>query len=287
MELVITTIINSLILWAMYILTALGFAFLFNMLRIFNLAHGAIYMMGGYICYYLTMGIGLNNWLALLVATILIAAFAVFLERFLYRRFAGNFNHIVMVCVVIVVVLQTTVNIMVGDRRLAIPQFAEGVFKLGAISVSYERLVTLAVGAILLAIVLFFVNKTRIGQQMRAVAQNRRGAILQGINIHRISAIAFALGCGMAAIAGCLMGAYLRLSPFMGDFMLVKVLIIFMLAGAGSIGGVIISGLILGVLTATLPVLVSGAASDAIIIGIVIILLIIRPQGFFGYEVEM
>lgn len=287
MELAVTTLVNSLILSAMYILTALGFAFLFNMLRIFNFAHGAIYMIGGYICYYFIIGMGLNNWLSLLIATVIVAAFALFLEKFCFRRLVGNFNLIIMMGVAIVVVLQTTVNIMVGDRTMAIPPFAEGVFRYGTIAVSYEKMVTFAIGAVLLAAIMLFVNRTRTGQQMQAIAQNRGGAILQGINIHRISAIAFAVGCGLAAIAGGLMGAYLRLSPFMGDLMLVKVLIIFMLAGAGSIGGILIAGLVLGTLTAVLPVLVGGAGSDAIIIVVVVILLLIRPQGFFGYEVEM
>jgi branched-chain amino acid transport system permease protein len=287
MELVITTIINSLILSSMYILAALGFAFLFNMLRIFNFAHGAIYMIGGYIAYFFITGMGFNHWVALLLAILIVAAFGVLIERFLFRRFVGDFNLIIMTGVFIVVVLQTTVNIMVGNKTMAIPPFAEGVLRAGLISVSYEKLVTFAVGAILLGAIIWFVNRTRIGQQMQAIAQHRGGAILQGINIHRVSAIAFALGCGLAAIAGCFMGAYLRLSPYMGDLMLVKVLIIFMLAGAGSIGGILIAGLVLGSLTAVLPVLVSGAASDAIIIAVVVLLLLIRPQGFFGYEVEM
>jgi branched-chain amino acid transport system permease protein len=287
MELVITTIINSLILSSMYILAALGFAFLFNMLRIFNFAHGAIYMIGGYIAYFFITGMGFNHWVALLLAILIVAAFGVLIERFLFRRFVGDFNLIIMTGVFIVVVLQTTVNIMVGNKTMAIPPFAEGVLRAGLVSVSYEKLVTFAVGAILLGAIIWFVNRTRIGQQMQAIAQHRGGAILQGINIHRVSAIAFALGCGLAAIAGCFMGAYLRLSPYMGDLMLVKVLIIFMLAGAGSIGGILIAGLVLGSLTAVLPVLVSGAASDAIIITVVVLLLLIRPQGFFGYEVEM
>jgi branched-chain amino acid transport system permease protein len=287
MELVITTIINSLILSSMYILAALGFAFLFNMLRIFNFAHGAIYMIGGYIAYFFITGMGFNHWVALLLAILIVAAFGVLIERFLFRRFVGDFNLIIMTGVFIVVVLQTTVNIMVGNKTMAIPPFAEGVLRAGLISVSYEKLVTFAVGAILLGAIIWFVNRTRIGQQMQAIAQHRGGAILQGINIHRVSAIAFALGCGLAAIAGCFMGAYLRLSPYMGDLMLAKVLIIFMLAGAGSIGGILIAGLVLGSLTAVLPVLVSGAASDAIIIAVVVLLLLIRPQGFFGYEVEM
>jgi branched-chain amino acid transport system permease protein len=287
MELAITTIVNSLILSSMYILAALGFAFLFNMLRIFNLAHGAIYMIGGYIAYYFIQGMGVNQWLALVLSTLIVAAFGVFLERFLFRRFVGNFNMIVMACVALVVILQTTVNIMVGNRTMAIPPFAEGVLRTSLFSVSYEKIVTFSVGAVLLIAIMWFVNRTRIGQQMQAIAQHRSGAILQGVNVHRASAVAFALGCGLAAIAGCFMGAYLRLSPYMGDLMLVKVLIIFMLAGAGSIGGILIAGLVLGTLTATLPVLVSGAASDAIIIAVVVVLLLLRPQGFFGYEVEM
>lgn len=287
MELAIATVVNWLILSSMYILAALGFAFLFNMLRILNFAHGAIYMIGGYICYIFIIGMGFNNWVALVLATLIVAAFGVFLERFCFRPFVGDFNRTVMICIAIVIILQTTVNIMVGEKTMAIPPFAEGVLRAGPISVSYERIVTFAIGAALLVIILWFVNRTKWGQQMQAIAQHRIGAALQGINIYRISSIAFALGCALAAVAGCLMGAYLRLSPFMGDLMLVKVLIIVMLAGAGSLGGILITGLVLGALNAALPVLIPGAASDAVIIAVIIVLLLIRPMGFFGYEVEM
>jgi branched-chain amino acid transport system permease protein len=287
MELATTTVVNWLILSSMYILAALGFAFLFNMLRILNFAHGAIYMIGGYICYIFIIGMGFNNWVALALATLIVAAFGVFLEKFCFRPFVGDFNRTVMICIAIVIILQTTVNIMVGEKTMAIPPFAEGVFRAGPIAVSNERIVTFAIGAALLVIILWFVNRTKWGQQMQAIAQDRIGAALQGINIYRTSSIAFALGCGLAAIAGCLMGAYLRLSPFMGDLMLVRVLIIVMLAGAGSLGGILITGLVLGALNAALPVLIPGAASDAVIIAIVVILLLVRPQGFFGYEVEI
>jgi branched-chain amino acid transport system permease protein len=287
MELAVATVVNLLILSSMYILTALGFAFLFNMLRILNFAHGAIYMIGGYIAYIFIIGLGFNNWLALLLATLIVAAFGVFLERFCFRPFVGDFNRTVMICVAIIVILQTTVNIMVGNRTMAIPTFAEGVFRVGPVFISYERILTFAIGAVLLGAIMWFVNRTKLGQQMQAIAQHRQGALLQGINIYRISALAFALGCGLAAIAGCLMGAYLRLSPYMGDLMLVRVLIIVMLAGAGSIGGILIAGLVLGALNAGLPVLIAGAGSDAIIIAVVVVLLLIRPQGFFGYEVEI
>jgi branched-chain amino acid transport system permease protein len=287
MELAVATVVNWFILSSMYILTALGFAFLFNMLRILNLAHGAIYMIGGYICYIFIIGMGFNNWVSLVLATLIVAAFGVFLEKFCFRPFVGDFNRTVMICVAIVVILQTTVNIMVGEKTMAIPPFAEGVLRAGPISVSNERILTFVIGAILLGAVMWFVNQTKWGQQMQAIAQHRIGAALQGINIYRISSIAFALGCALAAVAGSLMGAYLRLSPFMGDLMLVRVLIIVMLAGAGSLGGILIAGLVLGALNAALPVLIPGAASDAVIIAVIVVLLLIRPMGFFGYEVEI
>jgi branched-chain amino acid transport system permease protein len=287
MELAVATVVNFLILSSMYILAALGFAFLFNMLRILNFAHGAIYMIGGYIGYIFIIGLGFNNWIALVLATLIVAAFGVFLEKFCFRPFVGDFNRTVMICVVIIVILQTTVNIMVGNKTMAIPSFAEGVLNAGPVLISYERIVTFAIGAILLGAIIWFVNRAKLGQQMQAIAQHRMGASLQGIDINRISALAFALGCALAAIAGCMMGAYLRLSPYMGDLMLVKVLIIVMLAGAGSISGILIAGLILGALNAALPVLIPGAGSDAIIIAVIVVLLLIRPQGFFGYEVEI
>jgi branched-chain amino acid transport system permease protein len=287
MQLAVATIVNWLILSSMYILAALGFAFLFNMLRILNFAHGAIYMIGGYICYLFINGMGFNNWVALVLATLIVAALGVFLERFCFRPFVGDFNRTVMICVAILVILQTTVTIIVGDKQMGLPTFAEGVLRAGPISVSSERILTFAIGAILLGAVMWLVNRTKWGQQMQAIAQDRIGAALQGINIYRTSSIAFALGCALAAVAGCLMGAYLRLSPYMGDLMLVRVLIIVMLAGAGSLGGILITGLILGALNAALPVLIPGAGSDAVIIAVIIILLLIRPMGFFGYEVEI
>jgi branched-chain amino acid transport system permease protein len=287
MELVVATVTNLLILSSMYILVALGFAFLFNMLGILNLAHGAIYMLGGYIGLALISAMGVNQWAALIISALVVGAFGIFLERFCFRPFVGDFNRTVMICVAVIVILQTSVNIIVGTQITSLPPFAEGVLDVGLVSISYERIVTFAIGALLLGAVTWFVNRTKWGQQMQAISQDIQGAFLQGINVHRISALASFVGCALAAIAGCLIGAYLSLGPFMGDFMLVKVLMLVILAGAGSISGIFIAGLVLGALDSVLPLFTSGAASDAIAVGIVVVLLLIRPQGFFGHEVEM
>jgi branched-chain amino acid transport system permease protein len=219
MEQVVATITNVLILSSIYILLALGFAFLFNMLGILNLAHGAIYMVGGYIGLVLIRALGLNPWVALLLTTLIFGAFGIFLEKFCFRPFVGDFNRTVMMCVVIIIILQTAVNIIAGTQILSLPSFIEGVFKMGPVSVSYERIVTFAIGAVLLWAIIWFVNRTKWGQQMQAISQDMEAAALQGINVHRISALACAMGSGLAAIAGCLIGAYLNLGPFMGDFL--------------------------------------------------------------------
>ena len=275
---------NVLILSSMYILVALGFALLFSMLGLLNFAHGAIYTIGGYIGYQFAVRMGLNPWMSLCLATMIVAAFGAFLEKFCFRPFVGDFNRIVMVSVAITTILQTLVNIWEAGEVLTLPPFVAGVFKFGRFAVSYHRMVTFVVGASLLAIASWFVSRTRWGQQMQAISQNMEAASLLGIKVHRISNLAFALGCALATIAGCLMGAYLQLSPFMGDTMFTKVLILVILAGVGSIGGIFVTGLLLGGLDVILPLMMRGSFSDAIAVVIVVVLLLFKPKGFFGHE---
>jgi branched-chain amino acid transport system permease protein len=194
-------------------------------------------------------------------------------------------NRVVVICIAITVILQTSVNLAIGIYVQKVPAFAEGSLKLGMIMVSAERIVTFAIGGALLAATMWFINKTKPGQQMLAIGQNRVGAILQGIPVNRVSAIACVIACSLAAVAGCLMAAYLNLNAFMGDYILLKAIIIVILGGIGSIGGVFFSGLVLGALDATVPVFISGAASEAISLGIIVTILLFRPQGFFGREV--
>jgi branched-chain amino acid transport system permease protein len=284
MEQLVATISNALILSSLYILVALGFAFVFNMMGILNLAHGAIYMVGGYLGLALIQELGLNPWVALIISALIVAGFGVFLEKFCFRPFIGDLNRTIMVCVVVTIVLQTTVNIIAGTQVLSLPKFVEGIARPGIIRISYEKIAILVCSGVLLAVIVWFVEKTRWGKQMQAIAQDPEAATLQGINVKRVSALASAMGCGLAAIAGCLVGAYLNLGPYMGDMMLVKVLMIVILAGVGSTGGIFITGFALGTLDSVLPVVFNGAVSDAIAVFTILVLLLVKPQGFFGHE---
>jgi branched-chain amino acid transport system permease protein len=284
MEMFIQTVTNMLMLAAVYILVSLGFAFLFNMLGVFNIAHGAIYMAAGYLGYLFIGALGLNEWVGLLATIIVIGAFGLFLEKFCFRPFIGDFNRQIMIGVAIIAILTTTVNILIGSQSYVIPTFVKGTLEAGAYSVSWDRIFAFGLGAAFLTLIILFVNRTSWGRQMQAITQNIEGAALQGISIHRISAIVCALGCGLAGIAGILVGSMYSLDPFMGDKTLIKILILVILAGVGSFKGIFIIGLLLGALYAGLPLMFPGAASDAMAVVIVLIILLIRPQGFFGHE---
>lgn len=285
-QLLAATIVNILILSSVYILVALGFAFLFSIMGILNFAHGAIYMVAAYICYKLTVVAGMNQWLALLSTVIIVGLFGIILERFFFRPFSGNLNRTIVVCIGIITVLQNGVAITEGYSVSKLPAFVEGVFRFGVFSVSAERVTTFLIATILLILVLLFISKTKHGLQMQAIAQDKEGAILQGIDIHRTSALACVIACGLAAVAGSLMGGLTILTPYMGDTIMTKVLEVLILGGIGSIHGVLFAGLIIGALDATLPLFVSSATSDAIAILIIIVILLFRPVGLFGQEVR-
>lgn len=276
--------VNALMLSSMYILMALGFALLLSVMRVLNFAHSVIYMGGGYICYQLAVVFGLNQWVSLLSAAVTMGMFGLFLERFCLRPFFGDMNRTIIMTLALIIILESAVNILVGTQVRSLPAFISGIFRVNGVSLSIERLATFIISAVLLLSLILFIQKTKIGQQMLAISQDSIGAVLQGINIYRVSAVATILACSLAAVAGSLMGGIVSLSPYMGDHMLVKAIEIVILAGIGSIGGVLGAGLILGTLDASLPLVISGSATDAVGLGIVILILLFRPQGLFGHE---
>lgn len=283
-QLIAQTIVNVLMLASMYIMVAMGFALILSVLDVLNFSHAAIYTVGGYICYQLTVVVGMNQWLALVVSMIALGAFGLFLERFCFRPFITDMNRILVITLALIVILTAGINVTMGSYVKRIPSFVSGVVKVGDVSISGERLATFFIGMLLLTLIMFMIKKTRVGLQMLAIAQDMEAAALQGIRTHRIAAVTTFIGCALAGVAGSLMGAVLSLSPYMGDLMLVKAIEIVILGGIGSIGGVLVGGLVLGAIDAVLPLYVSGYATELVGLGIIIVFLLFRPQGLFGRD---
>jgi len=268
----------------MYIIATLGFAFIFNMMGVLNFAHGAVYMTSAFVCYYLSLWFGINNWLSLLLTIVVMGLLGILVERVAFTPFAASLPRLIMIAVAIITVMTTTTTVAAGTRNLIIDSFAHGTSSILGLLVSNERLLIAGIGFVLLAAVLIVVNKTTIGKQMQAIAQDRVGAALQGIRITRVSAIVCAVGFALAAIAGSMMGSLQKISPTMGDQLLVRILMIVMLAGVGSMNGLIITGFILGIIDSFLPFYIPGSAASAVSAVAVLVLLLLKPKGFFGHE---
>ncbi len=276
--------VNTLVLASMYILASLGFAFIFNMLGSVNLAHGAFYMTAAYITYYLCSRLGMNNWLAMLLSTVVLALVGIAMERFCFRPFQKEFDRVVMVSVAIMTMLQQLAVQISGSQTISIPAYASGSVDMGFMVITGEKLVTFAVGAVLLIATLFMVYRTKLGMQMEALSQDRMGAALQGIPVNRVSALVCGLGFAFAAVAGSMMGAYQQVSSNMGDNINVRILMLVMLAGAGSMNGILITGFLMALLDSICPIIWDSYTASSIACSAVVVLLLIKPKGFFGHE---
>jgi len=283
-ELAVQTVINVVLLGMVYILMGVGFAFILNLLGIFNLAHGAIFMSAAYGCYLLVVKAGLPGFVAFPLTVLVAAAFGVLVERFLFRPMKADFNRTIMVCIALSAILATTFNRFLGTRALAIPPFIAGTTNIGGNMIETDRILAFSIGVVILIAVIVFVSRSRWGARMQAVTQNREGAALQGIRFSRVAALACAVGFGLAAIGGVFVGSLYNLTPFIGDITLIKVLMLVILAGVGSFTGIFYVGALMGVLYGALPVVLNGAVVDALASIMVLALLVIRPQGFFGHE---
>jgi branched-chain amino acid transport system permease protein len=284
MNILFETIVNAIFLSSVYILAAIGFALIFSILRVLNFAHGILYMVGAYVAFYVGILLKIDQWASVLISAITVGLFGIFLEKYFFRRFRGSFDRSLMVSLAIILILQTAADVTVGPKVMVMPPILSGTIKLGSVNLAGERIIAIVVSVFLLSAITFLIQKTVIGQEMLAVAQDPDSAVLQWININRITAFSFVL-VSLAAVAGGLMGSIFIMHTYMGNLVLVKVIALVLIAGMGSIGGVFVSGLIIGSLDAILPIFIPGASSEVAAAVLVVIILLIRPRGLFGHEI--
>ena len=267
-----------------YILVALGLTLVMSIMGIVQMSHGEIYMIGAYCAYYLVVHLGLNFFLALLIAVVFVGCIGIFLERIFFRPFRGELDRAVIISIGLILVFQNLILSIAGGNPRSYNSPITGVLRIFGTAISWERLFIVFTGVLLLVGLFIFINKTKTGQAMLAISQDRVGAALQGININRLSAVAMFLGCGLAAIAGALVGALFSMSPTMGTFALMKGIAVIVLGGLGSISGAVIGGLIIGLIDGIMPVLTTSHITGLISFTVIILILIFRPQGISGHE---
>jgi branched-chain amino acid transport system permease protein len=284
-ELFVQSAIIGLSIGAIYILMALGLTLMFGMMHIINFAHGAIYMLGAFVIYYFFYLWGIPYSLAFFIAMILLGLFGFGVERFIYRTVRGNIEPTLVALLALTTLLQAAGYPVFGPLDKNVPSVFGGNYTIFGTPISAERLMIIPVAAVLVVALYLFINKTKMGAAMRSIEQDKEAAALQGVNVNVVNAVAFAVGFSLAAAAGALMAPIFKLDPMMGEQPLLKAFIIIILGGLGSIPGAILGGLILGFIDSIVATAVGVEPAFLLSFVFIILLLLFKPNGLFGYEV--
>lgn len=269
----------------MYALIAIGLTLIFGVMRIVQYGHGEMYMLGAFFLYFWTAEWGLPYWLGVAASAVVIFGFGAVMQRVLFRPLHGkHMLYSLAVGLGLIFILSSGGQMVFGTTVKGIEGFTSGGIIWTGGFFSYERMVISAVSALLVLGLWFFLQKTRTGMAIRAVSEDPETSALQGIRTDRIHWVAFGIGSGLAAVAGCLMGTLLSIVPTMGFMATIKAFMIVIMGGLGSIPGALIGGLILGMIDSVVTTTIS--ADVAIIMSFVVIFLILvfRPSGLFGQQ---
>ena len=270
-----------------YILLATGLNLIFGVMKLVNFAHGQLLMIGAYIAFTVTTALGLNAYIAILVAMGAVAVIGVGLERFTFRRVLGTdkLNEI-FVSLGLIYVFENAAVLLWGNTTHQITSPFQGLLSLGQISIDYNRLLAILVVIVILIALFLLLKKTKIGLAMRATSQKSNASMLMGVNIEKVYILTFALGAALAGAAGALYGIIFNFNPTIGALPTIKAFAIIIIGGLGSIPGAVVGGLLYGIAENTAVYFLGGIWRDAIAFTLLIIVLVIRPTGIFGEKGE-
>jgi branched-chain amino acid transport system permease protein len=278
--------LNGIMLGINYALIALGLTLIFGILGIVNFTHGEMYMLGGYVAYYFFGHCELNFVLTLIISATMVGILGVILEKAIFRPLAAR-PKIELTSLIAALglawVFQMLSVIAFGDLDKHVPSAFKGILRMGGVVITVERLATILIGICLVVILNLFLLKTKTGMAIRAVAQDKEAAALQGISVDRITALAFGIGCGLAATAGALVSPIFGISPSMGSEVILKAFLVVILGGMGSIPGAMLGGLVLGFVESFGCLFFSVPTVMVLTFIIIILILIARPQGLLGH----
>jgi branched-chain amino acid transport system permease protein len=277
-------LVNTLILGGTYALLGIGLTLIFGIMRVVNFTHGELYAFGAYAVFALTMVLGVNFFVALLIAVLGGIVVGALIELVLLRPMRGaDIDTTMLVMIGAWIVMQNTEMLTWGGvAKAVVTPFPETPLVLGLVSVSWLRLFVLAVALVLIVGTYLLINRTKLGKAMRATFQDADTAALMGVNINRIYTATFAIGSGLAAAAGALLGPVFLAVPTMGDLAALKSFAIVILGGLGSITGATIGGFILAFAEELGAGYVSSGYRDAMGFLIISLVLMFRPTGLFA-----
>ncbi len=270
-----------------YALLSLGLAVIFGMLNIINFTHGAQYMMGAFVAYLLLQHFGVNYWLALVIAPILIGATGIVIERLFLKRLQ-KLDHLygLILTFGLALIIEGVFRNYYGSsgQPYAVPESLQGGHNLGFMFLPNYRAWVIVFSLAVCLATWFAIERTRLGSYLRAATENPTLVRAFGINVPRMVTLTYGFGVGLAALAGVMAAPIYNVSPQMGSDLIIVVFAVVVIGGMGSIMGAIVTGFVLGIVEGLTKVFFPEA-SNTVIFVIMVIVLFIRPAGMFGRSI--
>lgn len=285
----INQLLNGLSLGSIYALVALGYTMVYGIAQLINFAHGEIIMIGSYTAIYaisgLLLGAGLPFSLAILPSVLVCMVVGVLIERLAYKplRNSPRITNLITAIGVSLLLQNSFMKIFGAGAKSVPPIFKSGVINIGEINISPSTYVTIIITALLTIILQLFMKNTKYGKAMIATSEDYGAASLVGINVDTVLSLTFAIGSALAGVASVLyISAYPQVYPLMGSMLGIKAFTAAVIGGIGLIPGAVIGGIIIGIVEALIKAYVSSKLADAIVFGLLIVVLLVKPTGLLG-----
>ena len=281
-------VINGVQVGSIYALVALGYTMVYGIVKLLNFAHGDFIMVGAYISLFAMTGAGMPVWLAAIIAVAGCALLGVLTEKIAYKPLRNSPKLSVLITAIgVSLFLQNLFLILFTSSPKPYPNTVNiPAVNVGPIQISGVTLVTIVLSAVSMIALQLFVKKTKMGRAMRAVSEDAQAATLMGVNVNHTISLTFAVGSGLAAIAAVMYcTAYPMVDPYMGSMLGLKAFIAAVLGGIGIIPGAMLGGFAIGLIESLTKAYISSQLADAVVFGILILVLLIKPAGIFGKNV--
>ncbi len=291
-------LISGISLGSIYAIIALGYTMVYGIAKMLNFAHGDVIMVGAYICFFAVSSYGLPPVLGILGAVVVCTILGMAVERLAYKPLRQAPSLAVLITAIgVSYFLQNSALLLWSSNPMMFPAFftlgegaeAKNSIRLfdGQLTISYVTIVTIVTCVVIMVGLMSFINRTKMGKAMRACSEDKGAAQLMGINVDGTISMTFAIGSGLAAVAGVLLcSAYPTLVPTTGSMPGIKAFTAAVFGGIGSIPGAFLGGLLLGVIETFAKAYISMQLSDAIVFGVLIVVLLVKPAGLLGKQIS-
>ncbi|MCB6614746.1 branched-chain amino acid ABC transporter permease [Ruminococcus sp. 210702-SL.1.03] len=287
----LNNLINGISLGSIYAVIALGYTLVYGIAKMLNFAHGDVIMVGGYVIFIAMTSFGLNSWISILLAVIACTLLGIVIEKVAYKPLRQATSLAVLITAIgVSYFLQNMALLIFGEKPVNFTSVVNvPSLKLfdGKIVISGETSTAIVISILIVVGLSLFINKTKSGRAMLAVSEDRGAAELMGVNINRTISLTFAIGSGLAAIAGALLcSAYPTLQNTTGAMPGIKAFVAAVFGGIGSIPGAMIGGILIGIIEILGRAYISPQLADAIVFAVLILVLIIKPTGILGKKIN-